>query len=117
MKNAKDIFEAIADHITTANPKIRERVIEGRVEKVLEERAGILDKALEKAETMRKDLNKLKQYDQKDYDDNFNAVSGTYSEGRVKELKKLKENAGKLDAAIGKAINDGDYDSLKKQCK
>lgn len=116
MKNATDIFDAIAQRIDSSNDDVRERVIEARVEKVRVERAELLDKGLEKIEAADAELKKLKECDQKSYDDSFNVVGQSYSQERVKQLKKAKENKDKLEAAFSKALN-GDCDSLKKLVK
>lgn len=114
MKNANKISEEVELLVNTANASVRDSLIKALVDAELVQRADMAKKAYVKLTELKKEIDKLEKPDVKTYDSNLIAVSEAYSEARVKELKKQKDKYTKLDAALGKALSDGDYDSLQK---
>lgn len=117
------INERIADGIKkTANDGAIDRVVEKRVSAEIQRRADLLEKALDKYNTTKKDLAKcgpdLVSFGViagKDGDETGVPVKQeAYSEKRIKEKQSLQKLVADLDIAIMKAFIENDYSKLQQ---
>lgn len=93
--------------------EVRNRIVQALSEKVIAERTEKLAKAFGRREQMSRDLNKIRP-DIVGYNANGAKVSEAFSKAKLDELKKAKEELNRLDKAIGKAVDDADFEPLQK---
>lgn len=92
---------------------IRSRVVDQLVEEEIGRRADLLAKVFAVREQTARDLDKLRP-DQVFYNDKGEKVNETFSKAKFEERKKATEKLGKIDKALDKAINEANYEDLKK---
>lgn len=107
------LTKEVKELIAASGDKVRSRVVDHLVEKVLAERVDLVLKGLEKQQTLQRDLQKCKP--------DIKSVSGDgkveerWSEAKFKEKKELEEKLKKLSSALELALSDkADYEPLKK---
>lgn len=113
---AAKIHEIVAQRLEKSKGDVREAVIESFVSKENDRRASLLIKAVNKAEELEKAIAKIKP-DQHNYDGNGDLLSSTFSEQKMKELKKVKQERAKLDQAMDEAFDSANYQQLEKALK
>lgn len=96
-----------------ANGDIKNRVIAALAEEEIAKRAQILTAGLAAFKAATAELRKIKP-DQKAYDADGKVAAETYSEANVKKLREARERVAKIEKAIAAAVNDANYDELKK---
>ncbi len=95
------------------NGAIRNRVIHALSEIEIKRRQEILTKALAKRDEVAKELEKMHP-DIKHYDEDGQEAGKYFSAEKMKARKNLVKQLGKIDKAINRAVNDADYEGLKK---
>ena len=92
---------------------IRGRVVDQLVEEEISKRADLLAKVFAVREQTNRDLDKIRP-DQVSYNDKGEKVSEFFSKAKFEERKKATERLGKIDKALDKALNEANYEELKK---
>lgn len=100
-----NINDKVAAVISGSNPKVIDTVVNQLADRETTKRATALLDGVEAANRTRNELNKIGRGDVKpSFDANGKPVGeATYSEARLKEIKKTKEKLGKIESAIEKA--------------
>lgn len=93
--------------------EVRRRVVAEITESEIQRRTSELATVLAKRSEIAKELNKIKP-DSVTFDDTGILVSNNYSREMSKNLKEAKARLGKIDAALNKAIDKADFQSLQK---
>jgi hypothetical protein len=125
-KNFKS-FAAITDSISeviglkATNETALDKVIQKRVDAEVERRATLLEKGFDKYNTTQKALAQCGPdvvthvvTAASKGDDGEALVQKAYSDKRMKELQKLRQDLAALDAAFLKAYSEGNYEPLMK---
>ena len=125
-KNFKS-FAAITDSISeviglkATNETALDKVIQKRVDAEVERRATLLEKGFDKYNTTQKALAQCGPdvvthvvTAASKGDDGEALVQKAYSDKRMKELQKLRQDLAALDAAFLKAYSEGNYEPLQK---
>ena len=107
----EDVKQHVEDHQTDGT--IRQKVVDHLTNAEVDRRTEMLVKAMAVREETAKDLKKMKP-DQVQYEESGKISMTSFSKTKFDELKKCKDKLAKIDKAINRAINDADYDSLKK---
>lgn len=117
------INDKVSDLIkTTANDKAMDKVVQKRVDAEIDRRATILDKAIDKYNSTKKEFAKcgpdLVSYgvveDQAGNDEGASLKNAAFSEKRYKERQSLRKTLAELEVAILKAWTEGDYSKLEQ---
>lgn len=92
--------------------RVEADVVEALVDRTIKKQADAMVQALDKLASMENDYKKIDKPDiiMKDADDK--EISAAYSPARNKERKEAREKIGKLERAIEKAYEKGDYSEL-----
>ena len=105
-----------------ANESAVKKVIDKRVELEVNRRADLIDKAIDKYNTAKKELEKCKPdlisygvVTGKDNDETGEPIrQEAYSEKKLKEKQALRKTISDLDIAIMKAMSENDYSKLQQ---
>lgn len=109
----KSINVAVAEKLSAAGSIVLNSVIDRIAEVEIKRRADALLKAVEAAERLQRDLNKVNRPDQVVYSTDRKPVSEGYSKARLDEIEKLTQKLAKIDKAVAKATADKpDYTDL-----
>lgn len=107
----KDVKQHLEDYQTDGT--IRRKVVDHLTNTEIMRRTDMLVKAMDVRYEAEKELSKIKP-DSVAYDEGGAKHHELFTKAKVDERKKCKEKLAKIDKAINKAINDADYDSLRK---
>ena len=121
-------FAAITDSISeviglkATNETALDKVIQKRVDAEVERRATLLEKGFEKYNTTQKALAQcgpdvithVVTTAPKGQEEGEALIQKAYSDKRMKELTKLRQDMAALDAAFIKAYSEGNYEPLMK---
>lgn len=110
---ASTLLAEVAANIKSAD--IKGRLIAMLTEEEVVLRANLLKTAFEKLNLQRKALTKIKP-DVITYNANGEESSASFSKAKIDELKKAKDEMGKLEKALEQALS-GDYTKLKEIVK
>jgi len=110
---AKGLLAQVAERVKGAGDVIQERYIDTLVQKEISERVALLDKAMQKRFTCLSELNKVNRPDVETFDADGKLVTGTYTKERIKAIREAKEQLGKVENAIDKALG-GDWSKVKE---
>lgn len=104
----------IAETIAGSSEVVLNKVIKTLADKEIDKRATSLLAGLEAANAARSELRKLDRPDVKPNlgRDGKPVGEGTYTEARIKEIKKVTEKLAKIERAIDKATDKSDYADL-----
>lgn len=92
---------------------IRKRVIEALVEEEIANRADLLTKALAKRKAQNSELSKIKP-DLCSFNVDGSPANYHWSKAKLGERDKALKALNKIDKAINAAINNADYEGVKK---
>lgn len=95
------------------NDEVRERYIDAEVNAKIDSRVALVKKAMGYLNTLRNDLRKLTPDDVK-YDEAGKVVQSLFTKDSVEKRKKILERQGKIEKALGKALEKADYSELEK---
>jgi hypothetical protein len=110
---AKSLLAEVANRVKGTNDIVQETYITKLVQKEVEQRVDLLDKAMQKRFTCLTELNKINRPDVETFDADGKLASGTYTKDRLKAIKDAKENLAKVENAIDKALA-GDWSKVKE---
>ncbi len=110
---SNEMLTNIRSRIAESNKTIRGAVVDHYVTQELDNRTAFVIKGMDKLKEMSRELKKLKP-DLEACDENGKVIRREYSPSRSKEIKEQKEKMAKLERALNKSIQEGDYDNLKK---
>lgn len=106
--------DAIATEVAKIGPRVREQLIEVRVEAVLRQQVTALDQGFAKRARLLKDLKKIRP-DQVNYSESGEVISETFSKTQVETKKKCVEQIAKIEKCLRLALDNDDYSELYKQ--
>jgi len=106
MDTKKSIKELVAETLASSNEQVKKRVVEQLAEQTIAKRVEIMLKANTLKEQLEGEVKKLSSFDNKQFDQNGQVVSQTYSEARHKELTKARERLTQCIAAMDEALGD-----------
>ena len=96
--------ETVAEQVVQAAPNIRDGVVDALAQPEIRSRTQLLVDAYTKVQKLRVDLSKIDRPDVDPKDRNGKSLGqASYSDARVKEIKKLSEEITKWDKAITQA--------------
>lgn len=107
-KEVKGIVEE-----TSKSGKVRELTVNRLADEEIDKRVKLLMSALSQRADLSKELDKIRP-DNLNFDETGKKVAEYYSKEKSDARKKATEKLTKMDKAINKACNDGDYEDLKK---
>lgn len=109
---AENIIETVANAIKNGNETVQTNVINSLVNKELDRRADAIVKGLDSFNKLNLEIKKVKP-DVVAFDaDGKQIGEGTYTKAAADKLKQSKEKAGKIERALNKALENGDYGDL-----
>ena len=111
IKLQNDVNEAIKG--TQEAGLIRKRVVDTLVEEEVTNRADLLTKALAKRKAQAKELNKIRP-DHCTFNEDGSPAQQQWSKAKLGERTKAEGVLAKIDKAINAAVNNADYEGLKK---
>lgn len=106
-----DILAVVAERVGSSGPTVLERVIEIMTEEQLKKRVSTLLATMTMADNLVKDIRKIKP-DHVLLTEEGSVVSSGYSKQKLEELNKLKAKLAKVEKAINKALETGDYGDI-----
>lgn len=110
-----NVLTDAAEAVKNATGDVRARLVTTLVQRELDSRVDVLDKALTKLKDAKKEFQKLKP-DQVALSAD-GTKSETYSEAKWKERAKAQEELAKLEKAVESALVDGSFDKLRELVK
>ena len=110
---AQELLADIAAKVKDSGAEVVQKYIEKSVQKEVESRVDLLDKAIQKRFELLGALGKVNRPDVITYDAEGKEASGTYTKPRLEEIKKAKESLEKHEAALEKALINNDWTKLK----
>jgi len=110
---AQELLADIAAKVKDSGPAVVEKYIAASVQKEIDSRVDLLDKAIQKRFELLGALGKVNRPDVVTYDAEGKEASGTYTKPRLEEIKKAKEALEKHENALEKALISNDWSKLK----
>lgn len=113
-----EINQAVKDSVATQSVGLKGVVIDELAKEKVKERKDLLIAGIRKYAELMKDFNKAKK---PDVVQNLLGADGKmtkqefFSDAAAKKLKEAQEKVAKLDAALAKAVNEQDFEPLKKE--
>ena len=92
---------------------IREKVVTALVEEEVNHRADLLAKALAKRKAQAKELDKIRP-DQCTFNQDGSPANQHWSKSGLGERQKAEKTLAKIDKAINAAVQNADYEGLRK---
>jgi len=110
---AQELLADIAAKVKDSGPAVVEKYLAASVQKEIDSRVDLLDKAIQKRFELLGALGKVNRPDVVTYDAEGKEASGTYTKPRLEEIKKAKEALEKHENALEKALISNDWSKLK----
>ena len=110
---AAGYIATIAAQVKERNPEVATRWVQTQVDKEIDARVGLLDKAMQARFTAMTDLQKINRADNVHKDADGKVVFESWSDDRRKQVKEAKEKLAKIENAIQKAV-EGDWSKVKE---
>jgi hypothetical protein len=110
---AKSLLAEVANRVKGTNDIVQETYITKLVQKEVEQRVDLLDKAMQKRFACLTELNKVNRPDVETFGADGKLASSTYTKERLKAIKDAKEALAKIENAIDKALA-GDWSKVKE---
>lgn len=108
---SQTIGQKVAETISQAGPAVLAKVIDRLAAIEIDKRVSALENAVNAAVTTKRELQKIKP-DNVQYDITGKAVVETYTKAKIEEKQKLEQKLAKIEKAVDKAINKGDFGDL-----
>jgi hypothetical protein len=108
---SKSIGIKVAETIAAAGPAILSKVVEKLATVEIEKRADALLNAVNSAVSTQRELFKVKP-DVVAYNEKGEEVTANYTKPKLEEKKKLEEKLAKIEAAVTKAVEKGDFSGV-----
>ncbi len=109
----QELLADIAAGIKDSGAAVAERYVTRSVEKEVEARVDLLEKAVQKRFELLAALGKVNRADAVTFDADGKEASATYTKPRLEEIKKAKEALAKHEEALDKALVGNDWSKLK----
>lgn len=109
-----EVLGMIAEKIKSSRDDVRKKLIALRVDRELDVRVDLLDKAFAKRAEADKALKKVNRPDVEHNDGDGNPVPGVYTKARTKEIKDAKDKLAKIEKAITSALTEDNFGKLKE---
>ncbi len=106
---ARDIRAAVKEGLIDANTKVKASIVLSYVQEELAKRVKAMTTVLEKVDATELEIRKIKPTAPGFNVDGAPAGEPVYSKDQVDTLKKAKEQLGKLNGALEKALTDNDF--------
>lgn len=104
-------FKSLLD---ASSGKVKERVLEAKVEQEIASRVELITKALAELKTKNQELSKLSNKpDREEFNASGESILKSWSKESLENMKKLRERIEKLETALEKAMNENKYEDLK----
>lgn len=113
----KDLFEKIGENIGNSKDEVTKRVVGALVEREVASRTDACLALIAKLEELKKAAKKIKpDIEQFAVEDGVPAMKPTlsYSKAKAEELKKNADEQKKIEDALNKALQDGDFTKAKE---
>lgn len=117
VRQAVAVLSEISDRVKQSGGQVRQLLVDNLVSKEVNERVDLLNKGLTKRIEADREVKKASKPDVEAFDASGKSVSCSFSKQQVEALKKAREQLGKLDNALDKALADNDFSKLKDMCK
>ena len=111
---AISIANDVKENINGRNNEVKDRIIKDLADKIIIERTQLLSKVLEKRKEADKELKKINRPDQTQYDGNGKEIGSSYTKDLIDKIRKAREKLNRIDKAIKKAIEEANYEEIKK---
>lgn len=108
------LLNQVADAIKNSDKTVQDKFTSLLVDKEINARVDMLDKAFTQLKETQSNLKKCKP-DQQSLDGSGKVVSETYTKAKFEERKKLMDQADLLEKMINKALS-GDWSKIKEKC-
>lgn len=109
-----DLKQRIADN----NPQVRELLLTDLTTEELVRRKGVIKAVIDKIDAKTKELKKLEGQGTQSFNAQGDKVGDVvFTKDQAESLKKLREELGKLNSALGKALDEGDYQKANDLAK
>lgn len=113
-KPSQLLNEEVKSLLEASVGKVKQRVLEAKVEEEINSRVELVTKALSELKTKNQELNKLvNKPDREEFDPSGTSLFKTWTKESVENMKKLRERIDKVENALDKALNSNKYDDLK----
>jgi len=110
---SKTITDVVAEKIAEISPAVNDKVIDALVARELDKRSDAILAGLDKLNSLKNDLKKIKPDVGGYFDEDGNETKPMqYSKAKFEELKKGKEQIDKVQKALDLAIDKGDMSKL-----
>lgn len=108
--SSQTISQRVASEVASvaSTPAILDSVVKSLVSQEINRRSDALLKVINQAFSLKKELYKVKP-DILSYNVDGTVAQAAWSKPKLEEKKKLEEKLDKLDRAIAKAVEKGDY--------
>lgn len=111
---AGSLLSEVSEKISASGPVVWGRVVDLLTEKEVSNRVNLLEQALQKRNEMLKDLRKLEKADIQTFDANGKVLTESFSKSAAENLKKAREQLGKMENALTLALEKNDFSKLKE---
>lgn len=111
---ATNLLVTIAERIKASAPEVAQRYVDAEVEKAITERVGLLDKVMQKRFQLLGELKKIDRPDEVKKDATGKVIFEAWSDARREEVKKAKEQLGKVEKALEFALTNNDWSKVKE---
>lgn len=110
---AQELVTDVASRIANGAANVRERLVECMFDREQEKRVQDLDKGFQRRTELSRALNKVNRADNVLKNADGSVAQELYTDARIKEINKAKENLQKHENAMEKALG-GDFQKLRE---
>ena len=103
------LSEKIAEGLANLGPKVEDSVVDAMVTREVNKRSQALVTVLDKLARLENEGKKINRPDQESFDGAGKLVSSTFSKEKTKAIKEHNEKIEKIQKALTKALDEGDY--------
>lgn len=105
--------EVVKTAVREQNPTVYKTLVQSLVQEEINERIDLVTKAMGVLKMRSKELNGLRP-DSKLMDQEGKVIQEGFTQDQFNKRKKLVETVNNLEKALSEAINDANYENLKK---
>lgn len=115
VNTSKKIIDIVSERIVGSSETIFNAVVEARTQIEVNKRVGLVESTLTKLQDAKKNISKLSKADiNTGYDAEGVKLPDSFSKERIEELKKVKEQAEKVDKLLNTAMESQLKDDWNK---
>ena len=100
--------------IKDQNPEVRIAVVDHYVKTEIDNRVALVIKGMDNLKELNREMKKIQKPGVEEYDENGKVIRTAFTKEGSKAIKEHKEKIAKAEKALTAAVNDGDYELLKK---